>query len=303
MTLKIFESMTELLANGPDRRSPWLEPLAESLQQRVGSLVQKGGEPARQAEDVLHGSWYGHPLHPALILAPAGAWVTAAVLDLVGTEDGADAAIGLGVLSSVPAAAAGLVDWRYTSGKTRRLGLVHALLNGAALACYAWSWLARRAGNRGLGIGLSTAGLGAVTVSAYLGGEISYALGQGINRNAWSPEVGETGPEVDQYQVAAKADSLVDGKLGSGEITVGGTRIPLVLLKRGEQVFALNGVCAHMGGPLAEGKLVDGDCVECPWHGSRFNLRDGEVVRGPSAYPQPRFEARLRGGNVEVRRS
>jgi nitrite reductase/ring-hydroxylating ferredoxin subunit len=300
VTLKALESMTAFFADGINSGG-WLDSLGEDLQQRIGALVESGGQPAKTVKDFLHGTWYGHPFHPAIMLLPAGAWTTAAMLDLIGAEDGADAAIGIGLVGSLPTAAAGLADWNYTSGKTRRLGLSHALLNTAALGCYLGSWAARKADSRGLGIGLSSLGFGTLLVSAYLGGEISYSLGQGVNRNAWSPEVGETSPEVERFQVAASIAGLAEGKLTAAEISVDGTTIPLVLLKRGGEVFALNGVCAHMGGPLAEGKLVDGDCVECPWHGSRFNFHDGSVVQGPSAYPQPRFETRVRDGNVEVR--
>jgi nitrite reductase/ring-hydroxylating ferredoxin subunit len=51
--------------------------------------------------------------------------------------------------------------------------------------------------------------------------------------------------------------------------------------------------------PKEEGKL-DGDVVECPWHASRFNVRDGSVVDGLATFPQSRFEARVREGQVEV---
>ena len=39
----------------------------------------------------------------------------------------------------------------------------------------------------------------------------------------------------------------------------------------------------------------------CPWHGSRFDLCSGEVQGGPAVYPQPRYEARVRAGKVEIR--
>jgi nitrite reductase/ring-hydroxylating ferredoxin subunit len=55
-----------------------------------------------------------------------------------------------------------------------------------------------------------------------------------------------------------------------------------------------------MGGPLSEGKL-EGDVVQCPWHGSRFNVTDGSVARGPATFPQPCFEVRVRDGKIEVR--
>ena len=65
-------------------------------------------------------------------------------------------------------------------------------------------------------------------------------------------------------------------------------------------MYALAHTCAHLGAPLSEGKL-EGDVVQCPWHGSRFDFRDGSVDRGPAAYPQPKYETRVRDGMVEVR--
>ena len=301
MLLQVLDSVTGLLGKRPDEPAQWLDTLGEQVQQATTTAFSAGGPAGKKVEDFLHGSWYGHALHPALILAPAGAWVTAAVLDLVGPAEGADAAIGFGILASLPAAASGLADWSYTSGKARRLGLVHAMLNTVALGLYTGSWLARKSDNRAMGVGLSTLGLGAVTISAYLGGDLSYSLGQGVNRIAFSPDVGETSDDLGEFKVVAKLADLPEGELASGELDADGEKIPLVLLKRGGLVYALNGICTHMGGPLAEGKLVGDVCVECPWHGSQFDLRDGHVVQSPAAYPQPRFETRVEGGNVEAR--
>ena len=66
---------------------------------------------------------------------------------------------------------------------------------------------------------------------------------------------------------------------------------------------ALHAVCAHAGGPLDQGRVVDG-CIECPWHASRFRLEDGAVRQGPSVYDQPAYEIRaVDGGGYEVRRA
>ena len=111
----------------------------------------------------------------------------------------------------------------------------------------------------------------------------------------------EESDQVDDFKPVAKFDEVREGRLNSAEFEVDGSKIPLVLMKRGREVLALNGVCSHMGGPLPEGKLVDEWCVECPWHGSQFDFRDGSVVHGLAAYPQPKFETRVREGMVEVR--
>ena len=76
----------------------------------------------------------------------------------------------------------------------------------------------------------------------------------------------------------------------------------VVLLGRSEtgEACAISGVCAHAGGPLAEGERM-GDTVICPWHGSEFDLCSGEVKQGPANEPVRCFEVRIRDGMVEVR--
>jgi nitrite reductase/ring-hydroxylating ferredoxin subunit len=77
--------------------------------------------------------------------------------------------------------------------------------------------------------------------------------------------------------------------------------VDVMVLRRGTAVSAVANACAHLGGPLDEG-TIDGDTVTCPWHGSVFDLTDGSIVRGPATAPQPCFEARVEGGQVQIRR-
>jgi nitrite reductase/ring-hydroxylating ferredoxin subunit len=77
----------------------------------------------------------------------------------------------------------------------------------------------------------------------------------------------------------------------------------LVLIRTGSTILALHEQCAHAGGPLSEGTLVGGS-VECPWHGSRFELASGRRRRGPTVYDQPTYEVRpAEAGGYEARRS
>jgi nitrite reductase/ring-hydroxylating ferredoxin subunit/uncharacterized membrane protein len=278
-----------------------VDKLAEQLQQAVTTTFEQAGESGIAVKDALHGTWLGHVLHPMLVVLPIGSWTTAAVLDVVGERDGADTAIGFGILASLPTAASGLVDWSYTEGKPRRLGFAHAALNGTALGCYGLSWLARKSGHRGLGVMLSTVGLSMVGASGYLGGELSYTLGWGVNRNAWSPEVERLAPSSSEFMPVMKEDEVREGVLTAAEVSLGEEKVSLVLMRKGREILALNGTCSHLAGPLADGKLVNEWCVECPWHQSRFDFRDGSVQQGPAAYPQPKFEARIANGMVEVR--
>jgi nitrite reductase/ring-hydroxylating ferredoxin subunit len=77
--------------------------------------------------------------------------------------------------------------------------------------------------------------------------------------------------------------------------------VPLMLLRQDGAIYALNDRCTHRGGPLHEGTVVD-DCIECPWHGSRFHLSDGTVARGPATTSQQSFEVQVEAGRVRVRR-
>jgi nitrite reductase/ring-hydroxylating ferredoxin subunit len=76
----------------------------------------------------------------------------------------------------------------------------------------------------------------------------------------------------------------------------------LVLVRSGETIHALHDTCAHAGGPLSGGQIVDG-CIECPWHQSRFELATGHARRGPTVYDQPRYEVRRGESGWEARRA
>ncbi|MBV9356380.1 MAG: Rieske 2Fe-2S domain-containing protein, partial [Chloroflexi bacterium] len=216
------------------------------------------------------------------------------LLDTVGQEDAADATLAIGILGALPTALAGAVDWTETGGSARRTGLVHGLLNTAALGCFVGSLAARRSDRRRLGLLLSATGLSIASVSAWLGGDLVYRLGTGVSRDAWLP------PVTDFQRVMQLAD-LPEGKLTGAELDVGGEKQRVLLLRSGGELLATSATCTHEGGPLDEGQLVGGDCVVCPWHGSEFDLRSGGVRHGPATAPVPTFEVRVQNGAIEVR--
>lgn len=247
---------------------------------------------ARPVKNALSGTWLGHPLHPMLTDVPIGSWVAAGLLDLAGGAQADRAArylVGFGVLAAVPTAAAGLSDWSDTYGAEQRVGLVHAAGNLAALSLQAASYLARRRGRPGAGAALSAAGLGIMAGAAYLGGHLSFTRGVGVNHTAFQDDV------TDWTRVALLSELAPDKLV---RVMAGG--VPVLLVRRGEQVRALSATCVHAGGPLDEGELADG-CVRCPWHGSIFRLADGTAVRGPAATGQPAWQVRIEGEQVQVR--
>ncbi|KHL04049.1 Rieske (2Fe-2S) protein [Sinomonas humi] len=278
-----------LLDDAVSRLERWqfLDAIAEPVRKATHAVVKP-----RLIRNLLSGIPTGHPLHPVLTDIPIGAWTMASLLDLRGgkaSEPAADLLVAAGLLAAVPTAAAGLNDWSDTFGPTGRIGLVHAGLNSAALGLYTASLVARRTGRRGAGCGLALAGLGILTASGYLGGHLSYSKGVKVSHTAY-----HEGPTDWQ-------DAIAESELDGGEPQlVNLDDIPLLVMRDGGQIVALDNVCTHAGGPLNEGTFEDG-CVTCPWHGSKFRLTDGAPVYGPAAAPQPSYETRVQDGRVQVR--
>jgi len=75
---------------------------------------------------------------------------------------------------------------------------------------------------------------------------------------------------------------------------------PVCLANVKGKYYAIRNTCTHLGGPLAQGKLEDG-VVECPWHGSRFDLATGEVKRGPARTPETIYETKVDGTTILIR--
>jgi nitrite reductase/ring-hydroxylating ferredoxin subunit/uncharacterized membrane protein len=256
----------------------------------AASLVGAG-----QIKDALSGTWLGHPLHPFLTDFPIGSWTCATVLDLAGGEESAPAAerlVGLGILAALPTALSGTTEWADSqrgNEAVRRIGVVHAGANVAALALFAASFLARRRGDQGRGKALTLAGMGALTLGGHLGGHLSYSKGVGVDETVFERRPTDWRP--------ALADSaLPDG----GHEVVDVDNVSVLVTRQGGELYALANRCCHRGGPLGDG-TIQADRVVCPWHGSTFALEDGSVIRGPAAYPQPVYDVQVRDNQIEVR--
>jgi glycine betaine catabolism B len=93
-------------------------------------------------------------------------------------------------------------------------------------------------------------------------------------------------------RVASTGD-IAEGKMK--KVTVNGQQVLLANVKG--KYYAIGDVCTHFGGPLDQGTL-NGQEVQCPWHGSHFDVTSGEVKRGPAARPEPVYEVKVEDGNI-----
>ena len=288
--LKVLSAPANLAGRLEDAET--LDRLAQPLTRAV-----RRGLPSRAKADALHGVWLGQPVHPALTTLPLGFWTSATVLDFVpGNGRASRVLLALGLAGTLPAAAAGFADWSSLHREQQRVGLVHAASGASASALFAASLLARIAGRDGGGRLLALGGLAAMTTGGFLGRHLAFGLGAGASHAEPVAHLTALG-----WHDLCRVYELPDGRLARRQLGY----LTLTVLRQGGDVLALADQCAHLGGPLHQGRLTDDGgepCVACPWHGSTFRLTDGTVVHGPATARQPAFDTRVvEGGMVQVR--
>jgi nitrite reductase/ring-hydroxylating ferredoxin subunit/uncharacterized membrane protein len=297
------ETPPEVTSEVTSEATPLTDRISDALQTGVKWVIGSNRKPPRRFKSLLHGTWLGHPLHPAITDVPIGAWLIAVLFDIVWLVSptvnswaarGAEVAVLIGVLGAIGAAATGLADWSDSYGGERTIGLYHAGLNSLALLLYLISLVLRLGVPTGESIVaaiLGFLGLTSVLVAAYLGGNMVFAKGTGVNHVAWQ-EGSHTFTAV--LSVAELPESTLR------RVDVAG--VPVILVKLGAKYAAVAATCSHAGGPLDEGEL-QGDVVQCPWHGSRFRLRDGKALTGPATFAQPRYDVQIRDGVIYLRQA
>ncbi|MEO0611652.1 MAG: Rieske 2Fe-2S domain-containing protein, partial [Planctomycetota bacterium] len=112
-------------------------------------------------------------------------------------------------------------------------------------------------------------------------------------REVFGPPVG---PAADGWVDAGKASAIPVDRATIVRLPSGKS---VAVFRDADQLTAISNVCAHQGGPLGEGQIVNG-CVTCPWHGYQYRPRDG---CSPPPYTEriPTYEVRVRQGRAEVR--
>jgi nitrite reductase/ring-hydroxylating ferredoxin subunit/uncharacterized membrane protein len=289
--------LARFLIRTMDAQAVWTKPLGDLAFRFLHWLFHK--MPA--VRDLLNGRWLGHPLHAVLTDAPIGILFLVIVFDFFDMPDAAFWALAIGILAMLAAALAGFADYADTDGRARERATLHSVLMILALALYLVS-LTLRSGKGpldavdGPAAWVSVAAFLVLAAGAFVGGDVAYVLGNMVNRHAFRG-VGTKWIALEPAEVDGNG-RIPEGKPVKAKLGIN----QLVLVRQGETILALHDTCAHAGGPLNEGALVDG-LIECPWHGSRYRLENGHVVRGPSVYDQPVYEVRAReGGGWEARR-
>jgi nitrite reductase/ring-hydroxylating ferredoxin subunit/uncharacterized membrane protein len=257
------------------------------------------GGPGRLLQDFLNGTWLGHSLHAVLVDVVIGGATAALLLDILriffgvdGLQDAAFWVVLLVVLSALGAAVTGLTDYKDTNHDTpvRDVAGLHGLINLVATIGFAGSTVQRAGDAHDAAFWVLLVSYLIVSVGGYIGGHIVFKYGYMVNYNAFA-----RGKKAAEFTPVVAASDLPEEK--PTKVAFGATNVMLV--RRGDVVFALKESCGHLGGPLSQGELK-GDTITCPWHFSTFRLADGSVVHGPASSRQVSYRARIKEGQVQL---
>ena len=256
------------------------------------------GSPGKLLQDFLNGSWLGHSLHPVLTDVVVGGASMVVFLDILrvffgvdGLENATTWTLGLTVVAGVGTILTGLTDFKDTAtGDERNVTGLHGVINIIALVIFFISLLQRLGGGHDSAFWVALVAYLVISVGAFIGGHVVFKHGYMVNHNAFAR--GKRAKDFTPIMPAAELPEATPTKAAFGATA-------LVVVRRGDVVYALKETCSHAGGPLSEGELK-GDTIICPWHASVFRLSDGAVRHGPATSRQVAYRARISDGQVEI---
>jgi nitrite reductase/ring-hydroxylating ferredoxin subunit/uncharacterized membrane protein len=254
----------------------------------------------------------GHPIHPMLIPFPFAYLFGATCVEIAahtahrpGWYSTARHMRLMGIGSALVAAVPGIVDYFLTvppNSSASQRATYHGAANLTAVAIMSSVAASRRDDNgpSPWEVAAQLAATGLLGVAGYLGGTLVYRNQIGVDHRyagagQWQEKTRLPSPDSLEVDVAAAGDLEIDQM---ALLHLGDRR---VVLARTEDGFtAFDDRCTHMGGPLSDGTLTCGT-VQCPWHGSQFNVRTGAVEHGPADCSITVHSAVERDGRVWVR--
>ena len=276
-----------------DAQARWSKPLGEFNQRWLTALFR----PIRPVKDFLNGTWLGHPVHAVITDVPIGALTVSIVADLIGQPVVADVAMLLGVLAMVGSAVTGVADYADVDGTARNRATVHSVLMTSSLVLYALSLVIRSGQPADRIVPIVLAGDRLPGPRPRRGDRRGPRL---PDRDPGQPaRLARCGREMDRRRPRRPRRHPAGRARRSSRSA--STSWPSSARASGSWPSTRRAPTPAARWPRA---AVVGGAIECPWHGSRFQLADGHVVRGPAVYDQPAYDVRPAesGAGWEARR-
>ncbi len=254
-------------------------------------------------------SFKSHPLHPILICFPIAFFTGTVVFDVLAVLFDRDHLAFVayfmeiaGIFGAVLAAIPGIVDYSQTvppqsSAKSR--AAKHGLTNTFMLLLFTVAWFYRRQETfePWILIAIETAGFIFMMIAGWMGGTLVYRNQIGVD-----PRYAHAGKWKESYYPSQQPGSLIAvGKSDELKVNqmkllhIGSKRIVLSKSEKGYAAF--DDRCTHKGGSLAGGSMICGT-VQCPWHGSQFDVHTGQLTAGPGKDPIQCYTVKEENGNV-----
>jgi nitrite reductase/ring-hydroxylating ferredoxin subunit/uncharacterized membrane protein len=251
----------------------------------------------------------GHPIHPMLVAFPfaylfGSAWihVWARATHRPRWHQTASHMSSIGIGAALAAAVPGLIDYVFAvppRSSAKKRATSHMLANLSALGLFTLARTGRRDDDTpaAWSMALELAGMSLMTTGGWLGGTLVFRNQIGVDHRYASAGKYrlEAKPAAGESIDAASADELKVGQLKL--LRAGTRRIALARTEHGYAAF--DDRCTHKGGPLSDGALVC-DTVQCPWHGSQFDVMSGRVNAGPATEAIKTYAVEERDGRVFV---
>lgn len=251
-----------------------------------------------------------HPLHPILVGFPIAFFTGAFVFDVLGVlkdnpswHDQASRLLMAGIAMALIAAIPGLIDFLYTvppASSAKKRASVHAFLNLCMLALFITALVYRLTNYRPEPmVYLLLEGGGFITMlsAGWMGGTLVHRNQIGIDpRYAFAGKWRELHPpEEDGKLNLGTLDDLKRDQM----ILIHSSGKRIVLARTEETFVAFDDRCTHKGGSLAGGAMICGT-VQCPWHGSQFDVSTGAVKAGPATQKVTTYRVELVNKTVYV---
>ena len=237
----------------------------------------------------------GHPIHPILVSFPIAFFAGTVIADVLGMILQKDhyhnmaaylsiAGVGFGLLAAIP----GIIDYQKVippNSSAKKRGTKHALLNVTVIILFFIAWLIRDRDGMSLYLilGIEILGFILVSISGWLGGTLVYRNQIGVDiRYAGAGKWKEK--EIKKESAGGERGAFVcnTDELQLNQMMLVYYNDKRIVVGRTENGYtAFDDRCTHRGGSLAGGSLICGT-VQCPWHGSQFDVTSGEVKAGPA---------------------
>jgi nitrite reductase/ring-hydroxylating ferredoxin subunit/uncharacterized membrane protein len=250
-----------------------------------------------------------HPIHPILIVFPIAFFSGTLLFDVLSLvlDNHSMAATGgylniAGVFAAIITASPGFIDFLYTvppKSSASKRAAKHGIINACVLLLFAFIWWYRQSDDLSWIIAaLDAAGVTLMMIAGWMGGTLVHRnqIGVDIRYAAAGKWKEEYISPVDGVVQVANADELKTNQMKL--VHVKGQRI--VVAKTEDGYIAFDDHCTHRGGSLAGGAMICGT-VQCPWHGSQFDVRTGAVKAGPAKESIRTYPVEESGGDVFIR--